>query len=58
MGYMSICHGIGLTVFEFLDPYKGYNFCPCLHCVTSLSLDRLHKLYQLKLQCVNDQLNG
>ena len=22
MGYMSVCHGISLTVFEVLDPYK------------------------------------
>ena len=26
MGYMSMCHGIGLTVFEVLDPRKGYHF--------------------------------
>ena len=38
MGYMSMCHGIALTVFEVLDPYKGYHFCPCLHCVPSVIL--------------------
>ena len=26
MGYMSMCHGIGLTVFEVLDPRIGYYF--------------------------------
>ena len=38
MGLRSMCHGIGLTVFEVLDPYKGYHFCPCLHCVPSVIL--------------------
>ena len=38
MGYMSMCRGIGLTVIEVLDPYKGYNFCLCLHCVPSVIL--------------------
>ena len=39
MGYIiSMCHGIGLTIFEVLDPYKGYHFCTCLHCVPSVIL--------------------
>ena len=38
MGYMSMCHGIGLTVFEVLDSYKVYHFCPCLHCGPSVIL--------------------
>ena len=38
MGYMNICHGIALTVFEVLDPYKGYHFCPGLHSVPSVTL--------------------
>ena len=58
MGYMSMCHGIGLTVFEVLIPYKGYHFCPVCIVFPVWSLDRLYKLYQIKLQCVNDQLNG
>ena len=37
-GLYELCHGIGLTVFENLDPYKGYYFCPCLHCVPSVIL--------------------
>ena len=49
MGYMSMCHEIGLSVFEVLDPYKGYHFCPCLHCIPSVILRQATSIVSVKI---------
>ena len=52
MGYIDMCRRIRVGFLRFSIP-RGIVFAPVNNVFPALSLDRVPKLYQLKLQCKN-----